>query len=431
MYFRQLMAAMVLPGKGKQIGLDRNNRIFVFLFALMPGLLASGASFMLAASFIWALCSIATGRFGANLTKTDRMVAICMSAYAVVMALGVLINPDPASGLKWIVRVLPFVSLWFVLPRLRQSQDGSLMPLFILGAGVGMIGAFFLSVLQVLFFTPRAEGGAGNAAVFGLFAVLFGSIALLNLQSSSRIERIIAVAGFIAGLACAFLSGTRSAWLVMPVHLVILFWYFRDRKLNFNMRTVAIAGAVFLSLVIGVVVPQVSHRVEAIEKDLALLEKNPDELSSLSARVALYKAAVAAIAKDPLTGYGPQNRMDSVRAEVPGEIRDRLTYSHPHNGFLTAAVDAGVFGALTLGLLLAAPILAAWKKAPGPGRDLSIALSLLLVSSYLITGMLGIMFGHDATDAIFAFTVAMICAERGTTALASMPELAAKNQATA
>ncbi|MGH6760475.1 MAG: O-antigen ligase family protein [Phyllobacterium sp.] len=428
MYFRQLMAAMMPQGKGMQIGLDRNNRIFVFLFALMPGFLASGASFLLVASFSWAILSLAMGRFRADFTKADRLVAMCMSAYAVVMTLGVLINPDPADGLKWIVRVLPFVSIWFVLPRLRQSQDGSLIPLFIVGAGIGMIGAFFLSIVQVLFFTPRAEGGAGNAAVFGLFAVLFGSIALLNLQSSSRVERTIAIAGFIAGLACAFLSGTRSAWLVMPVHLVILLWYFRNRKLDFNLRTVAIAGAVFLSLVIGVVVPQISKRVEAIEKDLALLEKDPEVLSSLSARVALYKGAIAAIAKDPLTGYGPQNRMDSVRAEVPGEIRDKLAYSHPHNGFLTAAVDAGIFGALALALMLFAPILAAWKKTPGPGRDLSIAFSLLLVSSYLITGMFGIMFGHDATDAIFAFTVAMICAERGTTALASLPELATKNR---
>ncbi|MGO8470425.1 hypothetical protein AB9F45_40075, partial [Rhizobium leguminosarum] len=35
----------------------------------------------------------------------------------------------------WIFRLLPFFSIWLILPRMRQSTDGRLVPLFIIGAG--------------------------------------------------------------------------------------------------------------------------------------------------------------------------------------------------------------------------------------------------------------------------------------------------------
>ncbi|WP_204320450.1 hypothetical protein, partial [Klebsiella pneumoniae] len=87
---------------------------------------------------------------------------------------------------------------------LRVSLDGRIGPFFVTGAGIGMIGALIYSVVQMLLHESRATGGAGNAAVFGLFAVLFGSIALLNVHSQSKTERLIAVAGFTCGLVCVF-----------------------------------------------------------------------------------------------------------------------------------------------------------------------------------------------------------------------------------
>lgn len=38
-----------------------------------------------------------------------------------------------------------------------------------------------------------------------------------------------------------------------------------------------------------------------------------------------------------------------------------------------------------------------------------MAIALMLVVSYVITGMLGIMFGHDATDAVFITVFLVIC----------------------
>ncbi|MBC2807173.1 O-antigen ligase domain-containing protein [Rhizobium ruizarguesonis] len=417
-YFRQLKMAVLYPGNEAGSALDRNNRIAVFAFAILPGLSPNFNSFILLASMVWGAYCLATGSLALNLSRSDRQVAIGMSIYPLVMIASIFINPPYSEELDWIFRLLPFFSVWLILPRMRQSPDGRLVPLFILGAGIGMIVTFLFSLLQIMFLMERAEAGTSNAALLGVIGVLFGGIALLNVQSPRSVEQRIAILGYAAGLGCVLLSGTRSAWLVIPVHVVIFLWYFRKHSFHLSLRSLAITSSLLLAGLIALGSGQVLHRIEALQENLTSLERSDGEITSIGARFALYKGALSAISKDPLTGYGPQNRMASVLAELPENIRPQLPYSHVHNGFLTAGIDAGVFGIAALSLMLLTPVVGAWRKEAGPGRDLAIALALLLVSSYVITGSFGIMFNQKALDPIFAYLVALICVDRGSTCFA-------------
>jgi O-antigen ligase len=417
-YLRQLKMAVLYPGNETGSALDRNNRIAVFAFAILPGLSPNFNSFILLASMVWGAYCLATGSLALNLSKSDRLVAIGMSIYPLVMIASIFINPPYSEELDWIFRLLPFFSVWLLLPRMRQSPDGRLVPLFILGAGIGMIVTFLFSLLQIMFLMERAEAGTSNAALLGVIGVLFGGIALLNVQSPRSVEQRIAILGYAAGLGCVLLSGTRSAWLVIPVHVVIFLWYFRKHSFHLSLRSLAITSSLLLAGLIALGSGQVLHRIQALQENLTSLERSDGEITSIGARFALYKGALSAISKDPLTGYGPQNRMASVLAELPESVRPQLPYSHVHNGFLTAGIDAGVFGIAALSLMLLTPVIGACRKEAGPGRDLAIALALLLFSSYVITGSFGIMFNQKALDPIFAYMVALICADRGSTGFA-------------
>ncbi|MFS2177901.1 O-antigen ligase family protein [Rhizobium pisi] len=417
-YFNQLMIAALYPGNGARNALDRNNGISVFLFAILPGLSPNGNSIILTVSMVWAIFCLATRRFPLNLSKSDRLVAIGMSIYPLVMIAGIFINPQPFEGLGWIIRLLPFFSVWLILPRMRQSPNGRLVPLFILGAGIGMIATFVLSLWQVQFGFDRAEAGTTNAALLGIIGVLFGGIALLNLQSPRKTEQRIAVLGYAAGLGCVLLSGTRSAWLVIPVHAVIFLWYFSRHRFHFSWRSLAITSSLLLLGLLTLSSVQIIDRIHTFQENLASLDRSDGDVTSLSARLAIYKGALSAINKDPFTGYGPQNRMSTVLAEVPESIRQQVAFTHVHNGFLTAGIDAGIFGITALVLMLLTPVIGAWRKEAGPGRDMAIALAFLLTTSYVITGSFGIMFGQKALDSIFAFVVALICVDRGNTPFA-------------
>lgn len=424
MFPAQLTNALLLPTKGRLVGIDRNNRIFTFLFALFPGLLVSGTSVTLVCAFLWAIISMVLRRFPWQMTRQDRIIGWIFTAYVLVTVLVVLLSPNLAKGAEYLLKMIPFLAVWAIIPRLRVSLDGRIGPFFVTGAGIGMIGALIYSVVQMLLHESRATGGAGNAAVFGLFAVLFGSIALLNVHSQSKTERLIAVAGFTCGLICVFLSGTRSAWLVIPFHCAILFWYLRGQTLPSINRTVKLLMALLLVVVALAAVPKVMDRYNALQTDIVRLDEDPNDISSLSARLLLWSGAEKAFLASPLVGQGPQNRMQSVNRALDLPPEKYMLFTHVHNGFLNAAVDGGVLGVLALLLLLSAPIVAARLKEPGPGRDLTTALSLLLVTAYVITGMFGIMFGHDATDAVFIYVTLLICTISGSTPYLSVREIA-------
>lgn len=426
MFPDQLTKALMLPTRGHFVGIDRNNRLFTFLFALFPGLLASGTSVMLVCAFLWALISLATKRFAFKLTKSDKIVAWCVTLYVLVTIFSVLVHPN--TGGQYILKMIPFLAIWAVLPRLRAGLPGRLIPFLIIGAGIGMIGSLIFSIIQIAFLSSRAEGGAGNAAVFGLFTVLFGSISLLNAHSESRTERALAIVGFACGMVCAFLSGTRSAWMVMPVHFAILYWYLRGQSLPTITNAMKVIGTVLIVGVVAIGAMKVTERYHAFESDVVQLDKQPDNISSLKARLLLWTAAKQAFLESSLIGYGPQNRMSIVNETLNLPAEKQMTFTHVHNGFLNAAVDGGILGILGVLTLLAAPVIAARSKEAGPGRDLATAIALLLIAGYVITGMFGIMFGHDATDAVFVYLTIMICWIDGASTYLSVPEVAQRAQ---
>ena len=396
--------------------LDRDNRIYFLLFAFFPGVLASAASFMLAIAFIGAMLFLYLGLFPWKIRHDQKWALYLISAYPTIMILAVLFNEHTSMGWPWIVRVLPFFAGWFVLARIRTSPDGTLIPCMIFGAGVGMIATFVICLFQFLFIAYRVSGGAGNAAVLGLFTVLFANIALMNAHSRNRIERWVAILGFCLGIASLFLSETRSAWLVLPVNLLIAVLYLQ-KNIKINYKKIAIPVLVGVLAAGAVFYPTINSRVQSLESDIKAFNSQPHDMTSLSIRLMVWSGGLAAFADRPLFGYGAQNRMTTVESYLPEQLAAKIDVTHLHNAFLNVAVDAGLLGVAGLVLALAAPILAAARKTPGPERDASMAIALMLVASYVITGMFGIMFGHDATDAIYITTFLVICHGAGSSRL--------------
>ena len=129
-YFKQLKMAVLDPGHGAGGALDRNNRIAVFAFAILPGLSPNFNSFILLASMVWGLYGLVTGRLALNLSRSDRLVAISMSIYPLVMIASIFINPPYSEELDWILRLLESSNGRIALHVLRwemgrfQSQTG-------------------------------------------------------------------------------------------------------------------------------------------------------------------------------------------------------------------------------------------------------------------------------------------------------------------
>lgn len=399
--------------------LDRDNRIYFFLFALFPGVLASVTSFMLAIAFLGAILFLLLRFFPWAIRRDQKLALYAISVYPTIMILAVLLNERSSMEWSWIFRVLPFYAGWFLLARMRTSPDGTLVSCLIFGSGIGMIATFAICMFQFFFIEDRVAGGAGNAAVLGLFTVLFSNIALMNAHSQNKIESLVAIFGFILGVCSLFLSETRSAWLVLPINIVIVLLYLQKR-IQINYKKIAVPILIGFIAAGSVFYPKISSRIQSLEYDIQALDVTPQDMTSLSIRLMIWRGGLAAAADHPVLGYGAQNRMAAVEDHLPSQLAAKVSVTHLHNAFLNVAVDAGLLGVIGLILALAAPILAAAKKEPGPERDASMTIALMLVVSYVVTGMFGIMFGHDATDAIYITTFLAICHGAGSVRLCSV-----------
>ena len=131
--------------------------------------------------------------------------------------------------------------------------------------------------------------------------------------------------------------------------------------------------------------------------------------NSIEQRVILYKRGWCLFEKAPLWGYGIGKRNDilaqgnsdviakgnvSCPVEHPG-------FSHFHNGFLTAAIDAGIFGVLATLLLFLSPMFFVFA-APNDGlRFKRFVFASVICTTYFFAGMTNILFGQDLVDSLF------------------------------
>jgi O-antigen ligase len=96
-------------------------------------------------------------------------------------------------------------------------------------------------------------------------------------------------------------------------------------------------------------------------------------------------------------------------------------YSHLHNGFLTAWVEAGIVGMLSLmAVFIVAAYLAVRTLATSSAADARLGAILLIavVTTYVVNGLVGIIVGHDILDtALIAFLAVGIYLSAGTSML--------------
>jgi O-antigen ligase len=407
--------------------LAENNKAFALGFGALPAVAGSVVSVMLAACFAWALVSLAMKRFAPVLLRGDWLVILPGWLYVAVMIATMLVAGGGSAfimrDVKYFVPLLPFLAHWAVIARFRAAPGIDYFALFVRAAPIGVILALPLALIQVLVFDDRATGGAGNAFPFAMIAATLGPIALLNLTTPERRWRRIAVSGALAAIICIVLSQTRTVWIAGAVNFLVvgaMVLLAGRRSLRPSRRAAALGLAAALALT-AFSYPFVADRVGSLVADIQATIDGRTASDSLADRLAVWDIAGRAVAEAPLTGHGRQVRQLVMNEIAPADyraVREALArddqsmlhypYSHFHNGYLTAAVDAGLIGLVATLLLLVSPLALA-LLSPADGRRVwRVAAAFALVNTYALTGLFNLMFGHDLIDAFFVIVTIMI-----------------------
>lgn len=380
---------------------DRSTLEFLFLvLATAPALGSRTLTLGLAVAFLWTLFAFLFKPYALAPDRLSLVAILAAGSYSMVKVIFTLAHSglDGAPALQGSVLFLAPISL---IPYLRRIDSRRILDVSILGCGFSALLAAPLAAYQLLWIGERAQAGSGNAGAFAVLALVLGSIGTLNTVAAEPMRRLLGFLSWLAMVFCVLASGMRGIWLAIPLTTGVALWAIWPWVSRNAIRRALLATMVLLVVGAGFAGNSLVERATMLRSDVARLLEQNDYDSSTGRRLIMYRGALEAIADAPLAGYGIHGRMDAVKEHLPEAMHRLVSYTHPHNGFLAALLDAGILGLVALLFLLAVPTWVAAKALRDETWRIRMAAALILTTGYLASGMTNILFEHDLMDSAY------------------------------
>ncbi|WP_246796603.1 O-antigen ligase family protein [Burkholderia perseverans] len=215
--------------------------------------------------------------------------------------------------------------------------------------------------------------------MFGVYTLLLALFALLGLEPagsgvarpgrglSPSLPRVLGGLGVCAGAYLVVASQTRTAYLLVPVAVLLWLWL---RRPTLDART---AACVLLALVAGVAAfSGAMDRLASIYSDVSTWAdaSNPD--TSGGFRLTMWRIAWTLFLHRPWQGYGDTGFRALLDApwitSFASERARQMIHAGPHNELLANLLRSGVAGGLAVAMLFAVP-LGLFRRARGADAD--------------------------------------------------------------
>src|SRR5439155_13298002 len=169
------------------------------------------------------------------------------------------------------------------------------------------------------------------------------------------------------------------------------------------------AGAACL-VVAAIGFPIIIDRTDFLFSDWDALATKGDHSTALGLRVAMWEIGLRAFHEMPIFGHGISGSRALMKQGFHDQFGMTAGYNHYHDGFLTAAVQAGLLGALALAAIFvvaARNAAKALRRSADPVERFGATMIIVTVITYLIGGLTGIIIGHDILDS--TLMVFLVC----------------------
>ena len=381
---------------------SRINITFSILCFFCPPVLGSAVSFVFNGGGLCSVVLLALKRRRFNIDRPMVAMTMAIYVYCAACVLASMVNNSIARDAPNLVGLITFLFFPVSYATWSITEKTTLARIVVLASAAACFGALLLAIVQYYWLGIRAEGGAGNAIVFATVACL--SVMMCLAGALSNIEKNKALLAFatLAGAVAILYSGSRIIWLAMLVAGIAVLLINRRKLNNRNaIRLLLIAGAT--GIVIAVVgLPIISERAAFLFSDWDALATKGDHTTALGLRAALWQIGLGAFHDMPIFGHGIAASRELIKDGFHNQFNmPSVGFSHFHNGFLTALVQAGLLGAITLAAVFvvaarnAAIVL---RTSTDTIERFGATMIVVTVITYLIGGLTGILVGHDILD---------------------------------
>ncbi|MEZ5872347.1 MAG: O-antigen ligase family protein [Nitratireductor sp.] len=335
------------------------------------------------------------------------LVAGAMAAFFCAEALSAIVNWRGISSLREILENLTFLGFLPFVALITRGRH-SLLAALASFAPIAAMPGFALAGWQVWAMDIRAQGMAGNAAIFAVsMSVVYAFTLVSVMRRNSFLPRFTNFLGAACAAGAIILSGTRSLWPVIIVFPLIFAMLPGGTMLRGARQGLTAGIAVAVVSVAILLAGPGKQRIEEIFTDISAAG-NDQMMTSLGKRIVVWKTAIATIPERPILGFGPDSPQIIMAERSAAHGGTVVAFSHFHNFILTEMVRAGLTGTLCIFAILLAPLIALRHA----GKDETAALAGRALTSALVafvmSGSTNILFDHDIMDSLFVVVIATL-----------------------
>jgi O-antigen ligase len=399
--FHQVQSYLINPTRDQ---IATGNLVFVAICVCTGVLLGSVTSIYVVGGMLYGVWHII---HGATNWKFDRAAVASALAFAGFFAAELIaygVHPG-GDGAREVLSNLPFLGLLPIYSLMIVDRDRLKTVIEGAAAYVAIIAAV-LAVIIPTTAEARVELGAGNP---GIAAVLASILFLINYIAWIRRGRTawqLPVLSVAASLVVLMLTGVRSQWPNLVVIPLLVMFIYRSNVLP---KLTAKSFAVLVIIIVavgGLIFSTTSQRVAAMASDIIEI-RNGDYSSSLGTRAVLWKSGAEMIVQQPFFGYGPGNVVEKIEEATKAQGLGSTVFSHFHNMIINELMRAGVVGLFAMIMMFLVPYYFVFNAPKSADRSWALALITGAHVTYFLSGLTGIMIGHDILDCLLIVLVAL------------------------
>ncbi len=359
----------------------------VFLFPIVVATLTHGGTGLYSLLFTLSLFHI-RGSWGL-LRRFEKQILLGFLLFFLFSFLSLFMTEDLHEGFKRLERYLRFFALLPIYLMLRQKKLYS-AKFYFAGTFVAVFVMCGQAIYQVEILKSPVANGAYHKIIMGNLAVLSVSFVVSGVlfYGKNKIHYGVAILAVMAGVYASLLSGSRTSWLFFPFILMSLVWLYR-KKINKGALTLIVFGAIVVISLLGLLGPErLGKGFEEGWTDLKHFQENPNEHSSLGARLVMWRNSLLIFKDSPLLGTG----MGDFKNDSQKLLENGLSYrndfavnqANAHNLYFQLLAEGGLVGLtllmVTLFIFPSVHLLRLWRSAEDR-----------LLHCYTLSGLIGVL----------------------------------------
>ena len=284
----------------------------------------------------------------------------------------------------------------------------------------GLIAAAIISLGHVAYLNRHGERAAQigflNTIPFSDITLIIGFLSLLTLGWSithRRMETVLKIVGFVAGLLASAISQSRGGWIAIPL-LAVLSWValrgacpLPSRKMRWGLSVLGIA-------IIAIISKFVWPRMIEASSNVTSFFSHGNADTSVGIRFEAWRASLMMLREHPLVGVGADQFIKTLNGFIASGRVDSalLGLPHSHNEMLFALSSVGLLGGAALLCIYLAPL---WfflcrMGAKSAQTRCAAAMGATVSIGYIVSGLTETFFIISMNTAIYVFLTSVFAA---------------------